>query len=51
MDATLTAAETAALEALLARLDPAPAAVCPVSGCMHLHAGGRDREGAPALAA
>ncbi|WP_217912903.1 hypothetical protein [Miltoncostaea marina] len=51
MDATLTVAETAALQGLLDRLDPAPTGACGVVGCLHVHAGARRVEDAPALAA
>lgn len=48
---TLTAAEIARIEALLARLDPDPGSHCPVAGCLHVHAGGGDRHGSPAAIA
>lgn len=50
MSATLSAAETTRIAALLDRLDPQPGH-CEVSGCMHLHVTPDSREGAPALAA
>lgn len=51
MHSTLTLSETARIEELLSRLDPTPAAVCEVPGCLHLHASSTTREGATALAA
>jgi hypothetical protein len=48
---TLTAAEIARIEALLARLDPDPGSPCPVPGCLHAHAGGGGRHGATAAIA
>jgi len=50
MGSTLTPAETARIEALLARLDP-PAGICRVLGCTHADHGSTTREGVPALAA
>lgn len=50
MSATLSAAETVRIAALLDRLDPQPGA-CQVAGCLHLHVVADSREEAPALAA
>lgn len=50
MSATLSAAETTRIAALLDRLDPQPGH-CEVPGCLHLHVTPDSREGAPALAA
>ena len=43
-------AEIVAIDALLSRLDPAPA-TCRVPGCRHLHDQANTPEDAPALAA
>jgi hypothetical protein len=46
--------ESARIEALLARLDPAPADACTVAGCVHVHHGHGStdtRKDPPALAA
>lgn len=51
MSPSLTLAQIARIEELLTRLDPDPAPVCTVPGCLHLHAGATVREGMPALAA
>ncbi len=51
MTATLTIAEAASLEELLSRLDPDPAGVCEVPGCVHMHLTSTIREDVPALAA
>lgn len=40
MNRTLTLAETTRIEELLSRLEPEPAPICSVPGCLHLHAGG-----------
>lgn len=50
MQSTLTATETARIEELLSRLDPAPAE-CQVPGCLHLHVTSTTREGVTAIAA
>jgi hypothetical protein len=51
MSPSLTLAQIARIEELLTRLDPDPAPVCQVPGCLHLHTGSTAREGLPALAA
>ena len=51
MQATLTLAEIARIEALLSKLDPDPSPVCRVPGCRHLHAVPAAEEGVAALAA
>jgi hypothetical protein len=52
MPSTITAAEAARIEALLARLDPEAHGACEVQGCVHVHHGSTDaREGVAALAA
>lgn len=51
MQSTLTIAEIARIEALLSRLDPGPATVCQVPGCLHPNATSTSREGVTALAA
>jgi hypothetical protein len=51
MKAEITFADTARIEALLSRLDPEPAVVCTVPGCLHLHQPPITQEAAPALAA
>jgi hypothetical protein len=43
-------ADLAAIDALLSRLDPAPAH-CGVPGCLHLHEQADTREDRPAIAA
>jgi hypothetical protein len=48
---TLTAAEIARIEALLARLDPDPGRGCHVSGCLHAHGGEAGRPGPTAAIA
>ena len=50
MESVVTLSEIAAIEALLARLDPEPRA-CEVPGCLHLHASPDRREGVTAIAA
>ncbi len=51
MSPSLTLAQIARIEELLTRLDPDPAPVCHVPGCLHLHTGATAQEGVPALAA
>lgn len=51
MQSTLTLAEIARIEELLSRLDPAPAPVCRVPGCLHAHVTSTSRGGVAALAA
>lgn len=52
MNRTLTLAETTRIEELLSRLEPEPAPVCTVPGCLHLHTGTPAAAGLPtALAA
>lgn len=50
MNATPSPVETAAIEALLSRLDPEPQ-LCRVPGCQHLHGSLDSGEGVTALAA
>ncbi len=50
MESMTNLAELAAIDALLSRLDPAPA-TCTVPGCLHLHEGSDSREGVTAIAA
>ena len=51
MQCTLTVADVARIEELLSRLDPGPATVCQVPGCLHVHVTSTTREGVTALAA
>ena len=51
MPSSLTLAEIARIEELLSRLDPDPATVCQVPGCLHAHVTSTRREGVTALAA
>lgn len=51
MQPTLSATETARIEALLSRLDPQGEATCEVHLCLHVHHPPRLREDVPALAA
>ncbi len=50
MESITPLADLAAIDALLSRLDPAPAH-CGVPGCLHLHEQADTREDRPAIAA
>ncbi len=50
MESMTNLAELVAIDALLSRLDPTPAA-CQVPGCLHVHGAADTREDVTALAA